>query len=386
MSDLVSTVSSASLVRRQVAELPVYDPGADIDEVASLSGVGRVIKLSNNESPFGASPLATEAVRRRVAGGISRYPDPTGKHLAAAVGRSLAVPVERVVLGNGSENVLELLCQAFLDPGDLVITQAPGFSLHEIFPRMMSACVEKVGVTAGFGFDATAWRGALAKGPKLVFLANPCNPTGAILRTEDMERVLADMPESALLVLDEAYCEFARRDPDYPDGLAMLREHDRPWVTLRTFSKAYGLAGMRVGYGVASDAALVRALDQVRTPYNVNDLAQEAALAALSDPGHLADVVRRTGVELSRIAARLRDAGLRVAPSSANFLFVDTRCRSDWVARKLHRAGIVVKAWREPGYETFIRMSLSTPEDNDTFVRCLTQICADAGDERKGDR
>ncbi|GAA4547778.1 histidinol-phosphate transaminase [Amycolatopsis samaneae] len=363
-------------MRREVAGLPAYDPGADPGEVAALSGAARVIKLSNNESPFGASPAVAEAVRLRLAESVSRYPDPTGKRLAEAIGRSLTVPAGRVVLGNGSENILELVCQAVLGPGDLVTTQAPGFSLHEIFPRVMGARVEKVPVTAGFGFDAAAWGAALAAGPKLVFLANPCNPTGAILGVGELERVVAGTPKSALLVLDEAYREFARPDPEYPDGLAVLRGQDRPWIVLRTFSKAYGLAGLRVGFGVASDTALVEALDRVRTPYNVNQLAQDAAIAALGDHAHLAETVRRTGLEIARVADRLRDKGFRVAPSSANFLFIDTGHRADRVTRELHRTGIIVKAWREPGYENFIRASLSTPEDNDVFVRRLTEICA----------
>ncbi|MFD9892477.1 histidinol-phosphate transaminase [Amycolatopsis sp. NPDC059027] len=376
MNHVLEPETSASLVRREVAGLPAYDPGADPDEVAAFSGAARVIKLSNNESPFGASPAVAEAVRLRLAGGVSRYPDPTGKRLAEAIGKSLAVPAERVVLGNGSENILELVCQAVLDPGDLVITQAPGFSLHEIFPRMMGARVEKVPVTAEFGFDAAAWGDALAAGPKLVFLANPCNPTGAMLDVGELERVVADTPQAALLVLDEAYCEFARPNPAYPDGLAVLRGQDRPWIVLRTFSKAYGLAGIRVGFGVASAAELVKALDRVRTPYNVNQLAQDAAIAALGDHAYLAETVRRTGLELARVTDRLRGKGFRVAPSSANFLFIDTGHHSDWVAQELHRAGIIVKAWREPGYENFIRASLSTPEDNDVFVRCLAEIRA----------
>jgi len=375
VSQVLEPATSASLVRREVADLPAYDPGADPDEVAALSGA-RVIKLSNNENPFGASPAVAEAMRLRLTDGVSRYPDPTGKRLAEAIGKSLDVSAERVVLGNGSENILELLCQAVLDPGDLVTTQAPGFSLHEIFPRMVGARVEKVPVTAEFGFDAAAWCTALAAGPKLVFLANPCNPTGAMLSAGELERIVADTPESALLVLDEAYCEFARPVPEYPDGLAVLRGLDRPWIVLRTFSKAYGLAGIRVGFGVASDAALIQALDRVRTPYNVNQLAQDAAIAALGDQAHLAETVRRTGLELARVANRLRDKGLRVAPSSANFLFIDTGHSSDRVAQELHRTGIVVKAWREPGYENFIRASLSTPEDNDVFVQRLTEICA----------
>ncbi|MFF0549415.1 histidinol-phosphate transaminase [Streptomyces sp. NPDC004311] len=376
MNPVPAPAASASLIRREVVGLPGYDPGADPDEVAAFSRAGRVIKLSNSESPYGPSPAVAEAVRLGSADGFARYPDPAGKRLTDAIGSHLDVPADRVVLGNGSENLLELLCRAVLDPGDFVVTQAPGFSLHEIFPRIMGARVEKVPVTAEFGFDAEAWHRALAAGPKLVFLANPCNPTGAILTPGELERVVAGTPESALLVLDEAYGEFARPDPAYPDGLEALRGRDRPWIVLRTFSKAYGLAGLRVGYGIASDTALVRALDRVRTPYNVNGPAQDAAVAALGDHAHLADTVRGTRRETARVADALRAAGLRVVPSSTNFLFIDTGRPSDRIARELHRAGIIVKAWREPGYETYIRASLSTPGDNDVFVRCLTETCA----------
>jgi histidinol-phosphate aminotransferase len=361
------------LLRREVADLPAYDPGADPDEVARTSGA-RVIKLSNNENPFGASPAVAAAVHQRLAD-TARYPDPTGKRLVTAIGRKLGVPAERIVLGNGSENILELLCQAVLNRGDLVVTQAPGFSLHDIFPRMMGARVDKVPVTDGFGCDAGAWEKALAAGPKLVFLANPCNPTGVMLTRAELAHIIAGTPESALLVLDEAYCEFARPDPAYPDGLAVLRHQERPWIVLRTFSKAYGLAGFRVGYGIASSPALVRALDRVRTPYNVNQLAQAAAVAALGDEGHLTDTVRRTGAEIARLAGRLRAAGLRTAPSAANFLFIDTGRDATEVVARLHSAGIIVKAWREPGYESFIRASLSTPGENDLFAARLLEIC-----------
>lgn len=376
MSRVLEPMGSARLMRREVADLPAYDPGADPDAVAALSGTLRVIKLSNNENPFGASPAVDDAVRRYLSGGLFRYPDPVGKRLVGAIAASLDVPAEHIVLGNGSENVLELLCQAVLDPGDLVTTQAPGFSLHEIFPRIVGARVEKVAVTAEFGFDAPAWRTALAAEPKFVFLANPCNPTGAALSTGELERIIADTPDSTLLVLDEAYYEFASVDRAHPDGLEVLRDQHRPWIVLRTFSKAYGLAGVRVGFGVGSDAALIHALNRVRTPYNVNQLAQDAAIAALADREHLRGTVHRTGMEIARVTEQLRGAGLRVAPSAANFVFIDTGRRADDVARELHRAGIIVKAWCEPGYENFIRASLSIPEDNDVFVGCLTEICA----------
>ncbi|WP_242613747.1 histidinol-phosphate transaminase [Herbihabitans rhizosphaerae] len=365
-----------SLVRPEVAGLPAYDPGADPDEVSRSYGPTRIIKLSNNESPYGVSAGVVEAVRRRLAAGVARYPDPMGKRLAEAIGDKLAVSTEHVILGNGSENILELLSPALLGAGDIVTIQAPCFSLHEIFPRMMGARVDKVPFTADFGFDTAGWLRALAADPKIVFIASPSNPTGVILDREQLDTILDATPETALVVLDDAYHEYAMSNPSYPDGLEVLRGLSRPWIVLRTFSKAYGLAGLRVGYGIASDARLVDALNRVRTPYNVNQVAQDAAVAALDDQAHLAETVRRTGLERTRITKALRAAGFRVAPSASNFLFIDTEQSAVVVAEQLLRSGIIVKPWREPGYEGFIRASLSLPEENDVFVRRLLEICA----------
>lgn len=368
--------SDGGLLRPEVVGLPAYDPGADPDDDPTRSGSTRVLTLSSNESPYGPSAAAVGAVRLRVTSDLARYPDPRGKRLTGALAARLDVPPRRIVLGNGSENILELLCHAVLRPGDVVTTQAPGFSLHEIFPRLMGARVVKVAPGPDFAFDSAGWRDALATGPRMVFIANPCNPTGVMLDRNELDVIINSAPRDALLVLDEAYHEYARGHPGFPDGFGTLCGLARPWIVLRTFSKAYGLAGLRVGYGVASDEALVDALHRVRTPYNVNQLAQHAAVAALSDDDHVWTVVGRTKSERGRVRALLVEAGLRVAPSVANFLFIDTGRPATTVAAALFRAGIIVKPWREPGWERYIRASLALPPDNDRFVAELRRVCA----------
>lgn len=367
-----------ALLRPEVLGLALYDPGADPDTLLRQYGLGSVIKLSNNENPYGLSPLAAQAMQRRIALGLGRYPDPSGKALCAMLARKHDVAADRVMLGNGSENLLELLCQALLGPGDRVLTQAPGFSLHEIYPRMMGAHVHKVPCTDTFGFAAAAWRQALAGPLKLVFISNPCNPLGTAYSTRELQTIIRCTPPDCLLVIDEAYFEYAIACPGYPDALALLRTHARPWMVLRTFSKAYGLASLRVGYGIASEPGLIEALHRVRTPYNVNLLAQEAACAALEDTPHLEKSVALVTRERARLTQALRDAGLRVAPSMANFLFVDTGTDARQVVQALHRHGVIVKAWAEPGYQTFIRVSLALPADNDAFLRALLHVVAPA--------
>lgn len=368
------------LLRPQLMNLPTYDPGADPEQVARQYSVPRVVKLSNNENPYGISPLAAQALERRLAQGLGRYPDPVGNSLCEALARRHDLPRSRFILGNGSENILELLCQAFLSPGDRVVTQAPCFGLHEIFPLMMGAQVSKVALTPVFGFDAEAWQNALATPAKLLFISNPCNPVGTAFSRNELQTIVRAAPQDCLLVIDEAYYEYAIGDPLYPDALQMLRTQNRPWIVLRTFSKAYGLASLRVGYGIASHDDLIDALHRIRPPYNVNQLAQEAAMAALEDTQHLERSVSLIGEERARLTLVLRKAGFRVAPSLANFLFIDTATDASALVRALLREGIIVKAWREPGYETFIRTSLSLPADNDLFLQALSRVHATACD------
>lgn len=360
-----------SLVRPEVMALPHYDPGADPDTVALRYGLKRVIKLSNNENPYGMSPLAVQALQQRLGLGLGRYPDPAGRHLCRVLAEHHGTQPDHIVLGNGSENILELLCQAFIQPGELVLTQQPCFSLHETFPLMMGAQVRKVPLTDTFACDVAAWRAALAQRPKMVLMSTPCNPVGSVFSDAELQAIIDATPPDCLLVIDEAYFEYAAAEPGYANALLVLQHAQRPWIVLRTFSKAYGLASLRVGYGIASHASVIEALHRVRTPYNVNQLAQEAAIAALQDLQHLETSVALARAERTRLQAALGQAGVRVAPSLANFLFIDTAMDATQVVHQLLQAGVIVKAWREPGYQTFIRASLALPADNDIFLSAL---------------
>jgi histidinol-phosphate aminotransferase len=361
-----------ALARAEVVDLPSYDPWFDIVPVDGDGGP--LLELSSNENPFGPSPAVAD-VLAGIAPHIGRYPDPTCRRLRAALSEHTGMPADHIGIGNGAENLIELLCQTFLSSGDRVVTQSPCYGLHDIHPRSMGAVVDKVRMAPDLGFDVPAWRAALSRPTKLVMFSNPSNPVGCILDREGFAEVLAVVPRGALLVVDEAYGEYAEDHPAFPDSLPALQAQQRPWIVLRTFSKAYGLAGLRVGYALASDPRIVTWLNRVRSPYNVNHAAQETALAALGDPEHMRDGVRKVAELRTSLARRLRAHGYTVAPSHACFLFVEVGGGSGvTIAERLRQHGIAVKPWREEGYTSFIRVTIGQQEDNDRFLAALLAV------------
>lgn len=363
----------AHLARPEVPTLPAYNAGLSSDAVRTRYGVQHIARLGSNENPHGPSPRVGAALVD-LARQIQYYPDASATTLRDALAARHAVQPGQLVLGNGSEDILQMLCQAFTGVGDVVLTQRPSFGLHEIYPRMMGASVELVELTADLEFDLAAWCAALQRAPKLAFIANPSNPVGCMWTAEQFAQLLQAASPQTLLVVDEAYVEYASLTPGYPDTLAQLQDCGKPWIVLRTFSKAWGLAGLRVGYGVAGDAATIALLDRVRTPFNVNQAAQVAAMAALKDEAYMRRSVQATVLEREALAQRLRTAGLRVAPSATNFLFVEVGRDAAVVAEGLLAKGVIIKPWKEPGFTQFLRVSVGLQEDNQRFVQALSAV------------
>ncbi len=364
------------LAREAVRALPVYNAGLSSAAVRARYKVERIARLGSNENPYGASP-AVHAALAGLADEIWTYPDPSSSALKAAIASRAGVAPCCVLVGNGSENLLEVLCLAFLNPGDRVVTQTPSFGLHVIYPRMMEAAVETVGLNLNLEYDVDAWVAAAARGPKMLILCNPSNPVGCRYDAHAFERIVSAAPAHTLLVIDEAYFEYAVHDPAYPDALAALRGRSGAWVVLRTFSKAWGLAGLRIGYGIASDAAIASIGDRVRTPFNINQAAQSAALAAWNDPSHMERATATTVGERERLVLSLRTArlsGLRIAPSAANFLWLDLGRPNQPVHEALLARGLITKAWNDPGFETCLRVSIGLPEENDAFASALIEL------------
>jgi len=346
-----------------------YEPGLSLEQAARESGLREVVKLASNENALGPSPRAVEAVRAALVR-IHRYPDGPATALRAALARGLGVDASQVVIGNGSTDLIDLLARAFLGPEDNAVISEGAFARFAQVVRARNGRARLVPMR-DYTHDLAAMRAAVDERTRLVYVANPNNPTGTWNRKGELAALLADLPPEVLVVLDEAYFEYAD-DPDYPDGVAHVRE-GRPVAVLRTFSKVHGLAGLRVGYGIAA-SEVVEAVDVVREPFNANVLGQVAALAALEDRAHVRRTVEQNRSERPRVAEGLRERGLRVLPSLANFLFVDFGRDAGPVYRELVGRGVVVRPLRAYGFGNALRVSIGSPEENDRFLSALDAV------------
>ena len=351
-----------------VVALPPYNAGMNVAAARAISGRDDIARLASNENADGCSPAVLAALSSSALEPW-RYADPACTNLRSALAAKLSVDPGYIVVGNGSEEMIAAVSRAILIPGASVVTVQPSFGLHEIEPLAQGARVVKVAMTTDLDFNLDALERAIADGPRVIFLSSPWNPAGPALTEPGLQRLIAAIKPGTLFVLDEAYFEFV--EDNCPDGLEVLRRSDIPYVVLRTFSKAYGLAGLRVGYAVCSDADLARLVGAAKTPFNVNAAAQLAAVAALDDEQWMRSSVARMRSERERMSGSLAALGLRIAPSQTNFLFFDCATDATALAAELLQSGIVVKAWREPGYETFMRVTVGTPADNDRLIFAL---------------
>ena len=352
-----------------VAGLPPYNAGMNIAAAQKHSGRQDIAPLASNENPDGCSPKVAAALADL---NPARYCDPAGTALRTALSHKLCVPADRIVVGNGSEEMIAAVCRAILRPDAFVATLCPGFGLHEIEALANGARVEKVAMRADLDFDIPAIMAMLARKPAIFFLSSPSNPVGPALDRDGLTRILSAVPPQTLLVLDEAYFEFT--DDAIPDGLATLANTNLSWVVLRTFSKAYGLAGLRVGYAVTSDLRLARAMTAAKTPFNVNAAAQIAALAALGDEAWMRASVAALKQERQRVSQCVATLGFRVAGSQTNFLFIDVGWDSRAALDHFLSKGIIIKPWKEGGYETFIRVTIGSRSENDRFIEALSAL------------
>jgi histidinol-phosphate aminotransferase len=351
-----------------VAALPPYNAGMNADVARSIAGRDDLARLASNENPYGCSPAVMAALASPMLEPW-RYADPACTALRTALAAKFSVEPEQIVAGNGSEEMIAAISHAVLVPGASLVTVVPSFGLHEIEPLAQGATVRKVAMTDDLGFDLAALEQAISAGPRIVFLSSPSNPVGPALDRAALGRLIAATRPGTLFVLDEAYFEFA--DHSCPDGLEMLQASDVRYVVLRTFSKAYGLAGLRIGYAVCSDAELARVIAAAKTPFSVNAAAQAAAIAALGDEAWMQATVARLREERVRVSAALANLGFTAAPSQTNFLFVDCSDESAAIAADLLKEGIIVKPWREAGYERYLRVTIGLWQENDRFLRAL---------------
>ena len=368
----------AELVSPTVLDLKSYVPGKPIEELQREKGLDRVVKLASNENPLGPPPAAAAAL---VACGphLHRYPDGYGFELKTLLARHWGVAVENVVLGNGSSEILEMAVRLLVRPGRSVVVASPSFSIYEITVQAQGGEVRRVPLR-DHAVDLDGILVAVDDSTSLVILGNPNNPTGTVFRRRRWEAFLAALPRRVGLVLDEAYAEYAD-DPEFPVGREYLDEA-RPLLVARTFSKAYGLAALRIGYGLAP-RGLVDYMNRLRLPFNANTPAQAAALAALGDAGHVARSRELNRQGLERLYRLCADRGLEWVPSQANFVLMRVP-RAGAVAEALLDHGVIVRWTASFGMPEWLRVTVGTAEELECFETALVQALAAHGSPQGG--
>lgn len=369
------TCDFLSLALPGVQKLSPYVPGKPVEELAREFGLRAedIVKLASNENPLGPSPLALEALKSAFAE-LTRYPDGNGFLLKQALAERLGVSTSMITLGNGSNDILELITRAFVSPQHEVVFSEHAFAVYPIVTQAVGA--RPVVVPArDWGHDLDAMAAAITPATRLVFIANPNNPTGTWIERPALERFLAKVPENVIVVLDEAYTEYVETG-DVPNGLDYLTQYPNVLVS-RTFSKAYGLAALRVGYGICQPA-IADAMNRVRQPFNVNSLAQAAALATLEDDAYLAESRRINREGMAQLEAGFTSLGLTWIFSRGNFIAVDLGREAAPVFQGLLRQGVIVRPVANYGMPNHLRVSIGLPEENQRFLEVLGQVLADA--------
>ncbi len=360
-----------ALAQPGVQKLSPYVPGKPVDELArelNLDPAG-IVKLASNENPLGPSPKALAAIQAELSE-LTRYPDGNGFALKQRLAQRYSVGVHQVTLGNGSNDILELVARAYLAPGLNAVFSEHAFAVYPIATQAVGAEGRAV-AAKNWGHDLDAMAAAIDENTRVVFVANPNNPTGTWFDAAALGAFLARVPSHVLVVLDEAYIEYAEGQ-ELPDGLAFLADYPNLLVS-RTFSKAYGLAALRVGYAISSPV-IADVLNRVRQPFNVNSLALAAACAALDDVDYLAASRRVNDAGMVQLERGFQLLGLEWIPSRGNFIAVDFACDAAPINQALLREGVIVRPVAGYGMPTFLRVSIGTERENARFLDVLAQV------------
>ena len=357
------------LAREDIEELIPYSPGKPLEEVEREYGIKNPVKLASNENCLGASPKAVEAIRQSLEK-IHRYPDGSGFYLKEKLAQKLRVKKENIILGNGSNEIIEAITRTFLRPKEETIIPDPTFLLYRMMiQRAYGNCV-RIPLN-NFAYNLSEMAGRISPSTKLIFINTPNNPTGSIISEKDFEDFLNRIPEKVILVIDEAYGEYAT-DKDYPNFLNDINE-EKKIIILRTFSKIYGLAGLRIGYGIG-DERLIAYLNRLIPPFSVNYLAQIGALAALDDKEHLKKSRDNNQKGLAYLYREIADMGLDYVPTQANFFLIHTGGDGDQIYRALLEEGVIVRSMSAFGIQQYIRITVGQPWENRRFIEALKKI------------
>ncbi len=352
-----------------IAAITPYPPGKPIDELEREYGITGSIKLASNENPWGPSPAVVNALQEELSG-LNRYPDGSCYYLTKAIARKLGVDPAEIILGNGSNEVIEFLVKAFVREGDEVVTSHPSFLMYQKIVQVRGG-VNRVVPLSGMKHDLEVIYDTISEKTRLVFLDNPNNPTGTVIDPVHLREFLSKVPESVIVVLDEAYVDYMdEASRIIPQTLVRHRKGCCPVVLLRTFSKAYGLPGLRVGYGVMN-TEVAACLHKVRQPFNVNRMAQVGALAALEDESFYLQTLDNTRTGLRLLSREVGKVGCISYPSQTNFFLIDVKGDADALYRDMLCRGVIVRSMSSYGFPHFIRVTIGTKEENIRFLAAL---------------
>lgn len=358
--------------KTNIVHLPVYQPGKPVEDVKRELGLNEIIKLASNENPFGLSEKAKAAAIQEI-GNSNIYPDGASVELTAALAAELGVETNQIIFGTGSSDIILMLARAFLVPGDETIMADETFSQYKHNAEVENATIIEVPLKEG-KHDLPAMLSKVNERTKIIWICNPNNPTGTIVTLPELSAFLEQVPSHVLVVLDEAYGEYIS-DPDFPDGIQLLSNHNN-LVVLRTFSKIYGLAALRIGYGVGH-ADVIRFINQVREPFNTSRAAQAAAKEALADKEFITYCREQNKQGLQYLTAQFDRLGLSYYPAYGNFIMFDAKRPSPEVFDALLRRGIISRSrWKH--YPTYIRISIGTKEQNEKFIAALEDVLQEA--------
>lgn len=356
------------MVRKNIANITPYVAGKPIEELRRQLGIKEIIKLASNENPLGPSPKAIEAIKKNLSK-INRYPDSNAYYLKKKLSRFLNIKPANLVLGNGSDELIDIIIKTFVEDNEKIITADTTFLEYGILARVNNRGVITVPLRY-FKYDLEAVKRKIDKSTKLVFISNPNNPTGTYVTKIEFEEFMRDLPGDMLVVMDEAYDTFIDVD-DCPRGLNYIKNNNV--IVLKTFSKAYGLAGLRIGYAIANED-LISSMEKARQPFNVNSLAQIAAAAALEDKKFLKRT-RKTVLEgKDFLYDRLTEAGIAYVPSVANFILIDAGRDGVSVFKDMLKLGVIVRDMAQYGLKNFIRVTIGTKKENERLIKVLRKV------------
>ena len=355
----------SNLVRKHILSIAPYEAGKPIEEIKRQLGLKEVIKLASNENPLGASPKALEAIRKNMSF-INRYPDSNGFYLKKRLAKYYNIEKENIVLGNGSDELIDIILKTFVEDDEHILTADFTFLEYSIISKVKNRTVLTVPLKY-FRYDLDAIKTKIDSKTKVIFISNPNNPTGTYVTKYELDEFLKDIPGNVIVVLDEAYDAFIDVN-DFASGLDYFRKNNV--ITLKTFSKAYGLAGLRVGFAVARKE-FISYMNVARQPFNVNSLAQAAALAAIDDKIFLKKT-RKTILDGKRyLYDNLKKSGLAYVPTEANFILIDVGSDGVEIFNKMLKFGVIVRDMKQYGLKNYIRVTIGTKKENERLIKVL---------------